>query len=245
MLNIRNFYNIVIVVSILILVIYVVYLVPVLIERIVFPYDFYFWAESPFMTNMVKLENGESLFSPLSDANSFIYTGVMENFSFLIMTIFSLDADIRTFRAISVAITFVSSILLSLSMAIILDGLGPDPRKTTISEIIFFALASFLLISLNFTSDIPHPDNLHILHYSVLLFLILKSVKKRSLILGGLATLFGGLGFLAKQTGVLAYGAPGFGPTTFPRNSRSYFSRFSTSSGLSPPGPMPLWCCSG
>jgi hypothetical protein len=92
-------------------------------------------------------------------------------------------------------------------MAIILDGLGPDPRKTTISEIIFFALASFLLISLNFTSDIPHPDNLHILHYSVLLFLILKSVKKRSLILGGLATLFGGLGFLAKQTGVLAYGA--------------------------------------
>jgi hypothetical protein len=160
------------------------------------------------MTNMVKLANGEALFSPLSDANSFIYTGVMENISFLIVNLFDLEVDIRAFRAISVAISVVSSIFLSLSMAIILNGLRPDFRKTTLSEYALFALASFLLISMNFTSEIPHPDNVHILHFSILLFLVLKSVHKRSLVLGGLATLFGGFGFFAKQTGVLASGAP-------------------------------------
>jgi hypothetical protein len=46
------------------------------------------------------------------------------------------------------------------------------------------------------------------MHFSILLFLILASVQKQSLVLGGLATLVGGLGFLAKQTSVLACGAP-------------------------------------
>jgi hypothetical protein len=160
------------------------------------------------MTNMVMLENGESLFSPLSDANSFIYTGATERISFFMAKLFELEIDVRLFRVISVAFSVVASFFLGLSMTIILDGCGTGSRKTTKSEYVFFTMASFLLISMNFTSDILHPDNLYIMHFSILLFLTLKSVQKRSLILGGLATLFGGLGFLAKQTGILAGGAP-------------------------------------
>jgi hypothetical protein len=208
MLHIRHFYNITIIISISILLIYVFYSTPILIERLLFPYDYFFWAESPFMTNMVKLENGESLFSPLSDANSFIYTGVTERLSFLVLKLFDLEVDIRVFRVISVAFSVVASFFLGASMSIILDGLELGPRKTTLSEFALFTMASFFLISRNFTSDIPHPDNLHILYLSILLFLTLKSVQKRSLILGGLAAFLGGFGFLAKQTGLLACGAP-------------------------------------
>jgi hypothetical protein len=160
------------------------------------------------MTTMMKLGNGEPLFSPPFDANSFIYTGTMERLSFLIINIFDLELDIRVFKTFSVAILIVSSFFLGISMAIILDELGPGSQRTTKLEYFFFALANLFLISRSFTSDIPHPDNLQIMHFSILLFLTFKSVQKRSLILGGLATLFGGLGFLAKQTAVLACGTP-------------------------------------
>ena len=40
--------------------------------RLVFPWDLFVWAESPFMTNMLKLCNGVPLYTTPADANSFV-----------------------------------------------------------------------------------------------------------------------------------------------------------------------------
>jgi hypothetical protein len=45
-----------------------------IIQRVPFKWDLYIWAESPFMTNMAKLDKGKALYSSPAEANSFVYS---------------------------------------------------------------------------------------------------------------------------------------------------------------------------
>ena len=46
------------------------HLAATLIDRIRYPWDFYIWSESPFLTNLMKVERGEAIYGPIEDANS-------------------------------------------------------------------------------------------------------------------------------------------------------------------------------
>src|SRR6185312_1654253 len=73
----------------------VVLAVQQLVARIRFPWDLFIWAESPFLTNLLKLDLGQPLYGDPADANSFIYSPGLEYITYLILKPFGRHLDIR------------------------------------------------------------------------------------------------------------------------------------------------------
>src|ERR1043166_8416411 len=72
-----------------------VWLAVVEVLRLQFPWDLFVWAESPFMTNMLKLDLGRPLFGPPADGNSFVYSPGLEYVTFAVLKPLGLQLDIR------------------------------------------------------------------------------------------------------------------------------------------------------
>src|SRR5579863_78036 len=62
--------------------------------RIRFPYDLYFWSESPFLTNLMKLDQHQHIYTSPADANSFVYSPGLEYLCFAILKPFGRELDI-------------------------------------------------------------------------------------------------------------------------------------------------------
>src|ERR1700691_5694801 len=77
--------------------------------RIRFPYDLYFWSESPFLTNLMKLDHHQPIYTNPADGNSFVYSPGLEYLSFAILKPFGLELDIRFCRLVSVALGVFAS----------------------------------------------------------------------------------------------------------------------------------------
>jgi hypothetical protein len=170
--------------------------------RIRFPWDLFVWAESPFMTNQLKLANGVPLFGAPADLNSFVYSPGLEYLTHFVLAPFGLALDIRWCRLVNVIISFATAFGAAAIITQLVATMQKRPRSGRIFWLAFCTTA--LLIHRNGTSDIPHPDNLHELHAVATLLCCYFAILRRDLRLAVLAMVVAGLGVWAKQTEGLA-----------------------------------------
>lgn len=176
-------------------------LVVLVCQRIVFPWDMLMWAESPFMTSMLKLHNGSALFTSPADANSFVYSPGLEYLSYALLSPLSLELDIRYLRAVNTLIGLLAALVLAIAAKNICKSGYKDAEQIAL-------LPGFLLFALiifkNFTADVTHPDNLHVLHFGLTFCLAGFALLRHSFGFALLAVAIAGLGVWSKQ---VAFGA--------------------------------------
>src|SRR5690606_29365380 len=84
--------------------------------RCLFPWDLYVWAESPFLTDMLKLEQGKPIYGPLADGNSFVYSPGLTYLTYAILKPFGLHLDIRFCRIVTVVIAVLASLIVGFAL---------------------------------------------------------------------------------------------------------------------------------
>jgi hypothetical protein len=168
--------------------------------RLVFPWDLFVWAESPFMTNMLKLHNGVPLYTTPADANSFVYSPGLEYLTWALLRPLGLHLDIRFCRLVSVAVGLLAAWLAARSAVRI--ALAPGGRAVPARAEWVFAGVFTLVVFKNLTADVPHPDNLHMLHFAATFLLGVEALRTRSAHWALAAALLAGLAPLTKQVAV-------------------------------------------
>src|SRR6185436_9215028 len=78
------------------------WLVVLLALRVPFRCDLYGWAESPFMTDMLKLASGRPLYGPPADLNSFVYAPGLHYLTYALLAPFDLALDVRWCRVVAI-----------------------------------------------------------------------------------------------------------------------------------------------
>jgi hypothetical protein len=161
--------------------------------RIAYPWDYFIWSESTFLTNVLKLSTGERLYSDPSLANSYVYSPGLEYLTYALLRPLSLQLDIRACRVVNVLVGLCAAWAAS-------QHASEDLRLRLLSF-----LAFSLLLFENFTFDVCHPDNIHVAHVGVtfLLSSVAATSGRYGMALGAVA--FSALGVLAKQSGGLAW----------------------------------------
>lgn len=168
--------------------------------RVAFPWDKFVWAESPFLTDMLKLDAGLPVYGPPEDTNSFVYAPGMLWTTYALLGPFGLHLDIRYCRAVACLVA-VAAACVSAGVACRLAGTAARRRPH------LFLTGwgiGILLVFRSYNGEIPHPDNLHILHSLTVLALCLKALEQPTPRLAAAACAVAGLGILTKQSGVLA-----------------------------------------
>lgn len=166
--------------------------------RVQFPWDKLVWAESPFLTDMIKLTAKEPVFSNPDDGNSFVYSPGLLYLSYAILKPFELQLDIRFCRLVSLLLAVFAAAIMGWIIAQAVPKSRREPGFIAGSMIV-----SFLVLAQNFNVDIPHPDNLHIFHAVAAFALCFIALKARSFAFAMGTVFFAGLGMLTKQSGVL------------------------------------------
>jgi hypothetical protein len=177
--------------------------------RVVFPWDYYVWSESPFLTNLWKMSKGMPVFGDPADANSWPYSPSLEWICYILLRPFGLELDVRWSRVVTIAAGALGAVFVA-CVARTVAG----PRRARAAVFLCF-LAALLLGHRSFTFDICHPDNLHIAHFGAVFWLCLAARERRSFALSLAAAALAGAGVLAKQTAapivsgaILAVGEP-------------------------------------
>jgi len=174
--------------------------------RAAFPWDLFTWAESPFMTNMLKMELGQSLFGPPADGNSFFYSPALEYLTYAVLKPFGLHLDIRYCRLVNVAVGLCAGGFVGLITLRMLPVLVPEHRWPRLAWLM--AGIGVLVVFKNFTADGTHPDNLVLWHTAGLFLLMLVAFQRRSFGLALVTMGFAALGVFAKQTLCIAFVGP-------------------------------------
>ncbi|HLY38901.1 MAG TPA: hypothetical protein VKU61_12745, partial [Candidatus Binatia bacterium] len=175
--------------------------------RLPFPCDLYIWAESPFMTNMMKLWNRAPFYSDPTDVNSFIYAPGLEYVTWAVLAPFGLALDIRFCRLVSVCIGLAAAA----TMAAISRRVAADvaaAQGDRVRRLVFIAAAfplAALVVFSNFTAFVPHPDDLQMLHAALSLFLCHAALRERSFGRALAAVVFSAVGVLTKQTAAFTW----------------------------------------
>src|SRR5262249_9618328 len=123
--------------------------------RVAFPWDYYIWSESPFLTNMWKLSRGLPLFGEVKQASSYVYSPGLEYRVYAVLRPLSLHLDLRACRVVNVVVGLGAAYAASRATRSLANDDAPRAR-------LFTFLAFTLLLQKNFTFDVCHPDNLHI-----------------------------------------------------------------------------------
>ena len=189
-----------------VVVVYLAWLAVVIGLRAQFPWDLFMWPESPFMTNMLKLDLGQPLFGPPADGNSFVYSPGLEYLTFNVLKPFGLHLDIRYCRLVNVAVGLLAGVLAGFALRHALRIAAPDYRSPYFAGL--GACVAVLVIFRNFTADVTHPDNLVMLHTAGVCWLTLWAWRERRLSIAVLVMLFAGLGVFAKQILALSFLGP-------------------------------------
>ena len=174
-----------------------------LARRVAFPWDLFIWSESPFLTNMLKLDSGIPVFTTPEDANSFVYSPGLEYLTYIFLKPFGLHLDIRFCRMISVLMGFAAALCAALCAYQIAESVRP--HRPRLSSAFLSVCAASLVIFRNFTSDVSHPDNLFILHAVATLLLCNTAILQRRFWLAVVTMVFAGLGVLVKQPAALSF----------------------------------------
>jgi hypothetical protein len=171
--------------------------------RISFPWDMYFWPESPFLTSMIKLDHHLPIYTSPADGNSFVYSPGLEYLCYAFLKPFHLELDIRFCRVVVVLLGLLGSGFGAAAIVRLLRG------QVTRGRFWWVSLGClWLVLSKNFLAEFTHPDNLHTCHALALFFLTLVTVETKSFRLALLTAFIGGLGVLTKQTNFLAWCGP-------------------------------------
>ncbi len=185
---------------------YLAWLAVVIVLRAQFPWDLFVWPESPFMTNMLKLDLGQPLYGPAADGNSFVYAPGLEYITFLLLKPFGLHLDIRYCRLVNVAVGLLAGVSAGLALRLALRMIAPDNRFPRFAWL--GAGVATLAIFRNFTADVTHPDNLVMLHTAGVFFLTLWAWREKQFSIAVLVMLFAGWGVFAKQILALSFLGP-------------------------------------
>jgi hypothetical protein len=194
---------------------YLVWLAVTTTLRIRFPWDLFSWPESPFMTNMLKLDRSQPLFSAPAAANSFVYSPGLEYLTFVLLKPLGAHLDIRYCRLCNVLIGLAAAAVAGLFIRRALLTLTPNFRSGRFAML--GAAVAVLVIFRNFTADATHPDNLVMAHTAGLFLLTLAALQNGSLGFALATMLFAALGVFAKQILLGAFAGPAlvffrFGP---------------------------------
>jgi hypothetical protein len=189
-----------------VVVVYLVWLAVVVGLRAKFPWDLFVWPESPFMTNMLKLELGQPLFGAPAEGNSFVYSPGLEYLTFAILKPFGLHLDIRFCRLVNVVIGLLAGVLAGFALHRAVKMVVPENRFPRFAWL--GAGVAALVIFRNFTADVTHPDNMVMLHTAGVFWLTLWAWREKRFGLAILAMLFAGLGVFAKQILALSFLGP-------------------------------------
>lgn len=162
--------------------------------RIIYPHDLYFASESPFMTNLLKIDAGVPLFTSVEQMNSHIYAPGLEYLYFILAKPFGILHDVRFVR-----------------LLIVLLGVGAAAVGTWVVEMaagqrvprLLTGGVLVLVLFKNFSADMVHPDNFHMLHTVLSLAFTLLAAKRNTLTWAIVAVVWAGLGVLTKQTAAL------------------------------------------
>ena len=174
--------------------------------RLQFPWDLFVWPESPFMTNMLKLDLGQPLFGPPADGNSFVYSPGLEYITFAVLKPLGLHLDIRYCRLVNVAIGMLAGAVAGLVLRRAVRFVAPENRFGKLAWI--GSGVAVLVIFRNFTADVTHPDNLVMLHTAGVFWLTLWAWREKRFGVAVLAMLFAGWGVFAKQILAVAFLGP-------------------------------------
>ena len=169
-----------------------------LAKRIPYKWDMCIWSESPFLTNMLKIDAGQPVYTSPEQVNSFVYSPGLEYLTYAILKPINRHLDIRYCRMVSVGFAVLASLaFMRCSVLLAGESLPREPGRwfPPLSAAIFF-----LVIYHNFTSDVPHPDNLHICHLAVTLMLTFEAIRRPSARRAAIAVLFASAAVLVKQT---------------------------------------------
>src|SRR4051812_31629094 len=145
-----------------IVIVFVAMLVVETVVRIVFPWDLYLWAESPFLTNLMKLDHHLPVYSSPADGNSFVYSPGLEYLTFALLKPFGVELDIRYCRVISTLLGVAAAAFGALTITRLAKTLTPVAGKKLFFPVTWGVL--WLVLAKNCMADIAHPDNLHALH---------------------------------------------------------------------------------
>ncbi len=174
--------------------------------RVRFPWDLYLWPESPFMTNMLKLHLGQPIFGPAADGNSFVYSPGLEYLTFALLKPLGLDLDIRWCRVVTVGVGLLAGLVAALALRRVLACVTPENRFPRLGWL--GGMLAVLVIFKNFTADVPHPDNLVMLHGMLLFWLAFWAWREKNFGVAILVMAIAGCGALAKQTLALSFVGP-------------------------------------
>ncbi len=163
--------------------------------RVAFPWDLYFWPESPFLTNMMKLTAGRPIYTSAGELNSFIYSPGLEYLAYAVLRPFHLQLDIRACRCVSVFVVLLAAAVGARTSSQVIAA------RSRSYEFLAFAVSTLILFKGD-TADVCHPDNLHILHATITFALCTFAVLRNRFSLALLAIAWAGTGVLAKQTAV-------------------------------------------
>jgi hypothetical protein len=174
--------------------------------RIRFPWDLYFWSESPFLTNLLKLDHHLPVYTNPADGNSFVYSPGLEYLCYAILKPFGLELDIRYGRLISVALALFASGFGALAVR----RLARSFVSVGGTRIFFLATWGliWLVLSKNCLADVDHPDNIHAFHATLIFWLCLVAVETRRFGIALLTMLIAGVGVFTKQTEALSFAGP-------------------------------------
>lgn len=189
-----------------VVVFYLVWLGVMVGLRAKFPWDLFMWPESPFMTNMLKLELGQPIFTSPADGNSFVYSPGLEYLTFAILKPLGLHLDIRYCRLVNVAFGLLAGIVAGFALHRAVKMVAPDNRFPRLAWL--GGGVATLVIFRNFTSDVTHPDNLVMLHTAGVFLLTLWAWREKRFGIAVLAMLFAGWGVFAKQILAVAFLGP-------------------------------------
>jgi hypothetical protein len=174
--------------------------------RAIFPWDMHIWSESPFITNLLKLDHGSPIYTAPAEVNSFVYSPGLEYLTYAFLKPFGVELDIRYCRLVNILIGLGAAAFGALAIR----RLGRSCTELGMGPGTFFATWAALVLILfkNFTSDIPHPDNVHAFHALLVFYLCFTALETKSFRLALVTMLLAGLGVLAKQTDVLCAAGP-------------------------------------
>ncbi len=117
------------------------------------------------MTNMLKLHLGQPLFGPPADGNSLVYSPGLEYPTFALLKPLGLDLDIRYCRLVTVDIGVLAGVVAGLALRRVFARVAPENRFPRFAWL--GGALAVLVIFKNFVSDVPHRDNLVILHTAI------------------------------------------------------------------------------
>src|SRR5579884_2766744 len=186
--------------------VYLAILAAQIFSRMIYPWDLLNWPESPFLTDMMKINLHRPVYSAPSDVNSFVYSPGLEYVTFVLLKPFGLALDIRFCRLVNVIIGMFAALAGVLAMKRLVRCAISQPLPRWLWFISWAVL--WLVLSTNPLSDLPHPDNIHALTAMLVFWLCFSALETKRFGWALATVAVAGIGVFSKQTGAVCFVGP-------------------------------------